>query len=84
MLKWQNSNKNLGVTKNVVEVASTENPAKFADNNPDDNISSAEVILTVKTGIDVFGDILTIIGIIGLAVLLGAMFIDTKMNKDCQ
>ena len=81
VLKWQNANQNLGTTKNIVEVANTDNPPKYPDNNPDDNISVAEVILTVKTGAEITGDILTIAGILGLIVLLSAMVIDKKIIK---
>ena len=81
VLKWQNSNKNLGTLKNIVEVANTDNIPKYADNNAEDNISTAEVIISVKTGIEVVSDILIITGTLGLMMLFAVAVIDMKIGN---
>ena len=81
VLKWQNANNHLGITKNIVEIANTDNPAKYPDNNPDDNISDAEVIISVKTGKEILSEISILGGTLGLITLLGVIVVDIKKHK---
>ena len=80
ILKWKTSSQNLGTTKNVAEVTNTDNEPKYPDNNPDDNISFAEVIISVKTGREIISEILLISGISGLIMLLAITFVDVKIS----
>ena len=81
VLKWKTSSKTLGTTKNVAEVTNTDNVPKYPDNNPNDNISTAEVIISVKTGREILGDTLTMVGICGLMVLLVVVVLDKRICK---
>lgn len=81
VLKWQNANNHLGITKNIVEIANTDNPAKYPDNNPDDNISDAEVIISIKTGKEILSEISILGGTLGLITLLGVVVVDIKKHK---
>ena len=49
-LKWINGSENFGPFDNTVKVTDTENEANFKDINPDDDISKAEIITSIKTG----------------------------------
>lgn len=49
-LKWINSENNIGIRENTVEVAKIENAANFEEITTDDNISSAGVIVGIITG----------------------------------
>ena len=81
VLIWKKGSQSLGTTKNIAEIAYTDNTPKYPDNNPDDNISVAEVIISVKTGAEVMSEILLISGTIGLVMLLGAAVVDFKVSN---
>ena len=81
VLKWKTSTNNLGTTKNVVEVTNTDNVPKYPDNNPDDNISIAEAIISVKTGKEIASEILIVTGTLGLIVLLAIAVLDIKISN---
>ena len=76
VLKWKNGSQNLGITKNVAEITYTDNTPKYPDSNPDDNISEAQVIISVKTGTEIMSEVLLISGTIGLVMLLAISLID--------
>ena len=79
ILAWNKGSKNLGTTKNIAEITYTDNTPKYPDNNPDDNISFAEVIISVKTGKEAMSEVLLISGTIGLVMLLGISLADFKI-----
>ena len=63
ILKWKQGNNNLGTIKNIAEITKTENKANYLDNILSDNTSTAEAIITVKTGQDIR------IAVIGIAII---------------
>ena len=52
VLRWNRGENNFGEKKNVVAISGEENPAGFADNNKEDNQSTADMMITVATGLD--------------------------------
>ncbi len=51
-LRWVNGDDNFGVFENTVKIVDTENDAGFKDVDKNDNSSVAEVITTIKTGVE--------------------------------
>ena len=52
VLRWNRGENNFGEKKNVVAISGEENPAGFADSNKEDNQSTADMMITVATGLD--------------------------------
>ncbi len=69
---WENGGNNFGTMRNQAQITDTNNPANFLDSNEDDNISTADVVMSIKTGAEqkVLGVALGTIATSGLLVLL--------------
>ena len=58
VLRWNNGENNFGEKNNIVTINGETNPAGFADINKEDNKSSANMLITVATGLDRNGRII--------------------------
>ena len=49
-MNWEQTEENMGEKENEVKLVETGNIPGFADNNDKDNISNADIIISVGTG----------------------------------
>ena len=49
-LKWTNNEENLGSKVNIAKILNTNNIAGYDDNNKEDDISNATIVVSIKTG----------------------------------
>ena len=81
-LRWINGESNFGIFDNTVKVTDTENEANFKDINPDDDISKAEIITSIKTGDEIsIIAIVTEVFLILIIVLLTSIYYKKKKVK---
>ncbi len=84
VLNWIKGDYRFGVQKNTVRIIETENPANYEETTTEDNESSAEVVLGVKTG-DEAVQIVLIIGITGMIIgMLMFIYLSDKYAKECK
>ena len=68
--------------KNTVKIVETSNPAGYEETTTEDNESSSEVVLGVKTG-DETSQIVLIIGITGVIIgMLMFIYLSDKYAKE--
>ncbi len=69
---WKNSGTNFGTMINKAQIAQTQNPADYLDINKEDDISQADVVMSIKTGAEVKVAVIALgtIAISGSLVLL--------------
>ena len=79
-LKWINGENNFGTFKNTATILKTTNQANYEDGIPENNESSAEVIIGIKTGATI---ILTIssIGILILLIIILIYILKIKLKN---
>ncbi len=77
--EWINGESNFGIFENTVKVVDVENPANFAETSEEDNTATAELITSIKTGIEV--NIISILTIISLTILLIILIYVYKREK---
>ena len=82
VLNWIQGDYRFGVQKNTVKIVETNNPAGYDETTTDDNESSAEVVMGVKTGSEMSEEaiIITLIGIAMMALV--CIYIANKQKKD--
>ena len=80
-LEWINGEDNFGIFDNTVKIVDLENEANFKEKSEDDNVATAELITSIKTGVEAnITLIVTGTGlIIGLCVLV---FLYERYNKE--
>ena len=81
-LKWNSSEENLGTKENTVRIVSTSNKANYAETTKEDNIGSATIVISIKTGKE-NSKIIGIYTSIILLVMLGWYMYDRK-NKSLR
>ena len=82
LLNWEQSGNNMGEKANEVKLVETGNVPGFVDNNDKDNISNANVIISVETGELPIGLILALVALVGLeTVTLRYAVVLTKKQK---
>lgn len=82
VLNWKKGDNNFGVQKNTAEIVETSNPANYEEANKEDNSSSSEVVMGVKTG-DATRSIIFIIATIGMIIsLLVFIYVADKYMKE--
>ena len=80
-IEWINGESNFGVFDNTVKVVDTENPANFEETTEEDNTSTAELITSIKTGME--ENIILMITGAGLAIgLFVLVYLYEKYNKE--
>lgn len=82
VLQWNKGEKNVGTKTNIAALVKELNDANFKDNNDDDNTSSATLILTIATGMDLgsllFFFAVSIVTILAVGTVIGV----SKENDD--
>ena len=82
LLNWEQTGENMGEKANEVKLVETGNVPGFVDNNDKDNISNANVIISVETGELPIGLILALVALVGLeTVTLRYAVVLTKKQK---
>lgn len=77
-VKWNNSENNLGEKNTTVEIIETSNEARASETSIEDNESQADMIIGIVTGEYDNIIILSIIGIIGLLLIIGEVILIKK------
>ena len=82
VLNWIQGDYRFGVQKNTVKIVETSNPAGYEETTKEDNESSSEVVMGVKTGSEMSEEaiIITLIGIAMMALV--CIYIANKKIKN--
>lgn len=81
VLQWNKGEKNVGTKTNIATLVKEINDAKFKDNNDDDNTSSATLILTIATGMDL-GSLLFFFAVSIVTILAVGTVIGVSKDKE--
>ena len=82
LLNWKQTGENMGEKANEVKLVETGNVPGFKDNNDKDNISNANVIISVETGELPIGLLIALVGLVALeTVTLRYAVVLTKKQK---
>ena len=80
-VEWINSQDNFGIFDNTAKVIDIENPANFEETTEEDNTSTAELITSIKTGIE--ENVTLIITATALTIgLFVLVYLYEKYNKE--
>ena len=80
ILKWSGGDENFGIKTNIVKIKEANNDLNIQEENMEDNESKAEVIISIKTGIETKIKVL-IIGIISIMIALIILLRKMKIIK---
>ena len=76
-LDWINNESSLGTLKNQVQLTNVKNEDNIEENNKEDNKDSAEIVISISTGIQKY---LILICILGIVLIMICVFIIKKSN----
>ena len=80
-LQWLNSNDNFGIFENTAKIVDLENEANFKETSEEDNVSSVELITSIKTGME--ENVILIVTGIGLIITLCVLvYLYERYNKE--
>ena len=80
-LKWVNRESNLGSKANIAQIEKTEAEINWEDTNAEDDISRAEIIISIKTGEKISVIIIAIIIISLLAIVYIIIILINKKEE---
>ena len=82
VLNWIKGNNRFGIQKNTVRIVETNNPAGYEETTTEDNTSSSEVVMGVKTGSEI-SEVAIIISLTGMIIcVLVFIYISDKYIKE--
>ncbi|MBP3462991.1 MAG: hypothetical protein J6K45_00670, partial [Clostridia bacterium] len=84
VLDWTNNSTNVGTKENIVSIETTENEAGYEENEDKDNKASADVVVSIGTGIEEYENeytILNVIFILGLIIVAIRIVLILKKEK---
>ena len=82
VLNWKQGNNRFGIQKNTVRIVETNNPAGYEETTTEDNTSSSEVVMGIKTGSKI-SEVAIIISLTGMIIcVLVFIYISDKYIKE--
>ena len=82
ILKWENTEENLGTKTSTTKIINTENKANYKDTNKKDDIAEITTIISIKTGEIVSNTIIMIIVLsLGICSIIGISIMNKKGTK---
>ena len=75
-MRWLKGNQNFGLTTNIAKLENPTNPAGYKEKNTDDNEDSADVIVTVSTGVQKVSAVV----FIAFIYLMAAVYVNRRLT----
>lgn len=82
VLRWDGGGENIGMKDNIVILSKTSNPAGYQDMSKEDDISKAQMMIAIASGLD-SRDRIVVVGIVEvvIAITIGMLVSYRKKNK---